>query len=110
MCRGKSGLHEARVAGNARPGQPEGQCHREYTADGWPKVLGFSQGISDYGPEDEAREAVVSLQPGDLAVHHGETIHRDCDYDRYDYEMNNIELQRLHRMKQTRITDYFKNQ
>ncbi|MEE3373348.1 MAG: phytanoyl-CoA dioxygenase family protein [Planctomycetota bacterium] len=39
------------------------------------KVLGFSQGITDYGPDDDAREVAVPLQPGDLAVHHGETIH-----------------------------------
>ena len=39
-------------------------------------VLGFSQGITDYGPEDESREVAVELKPGDLAVHHGETIHR----------------------------------
>lgn len=31
-CRGKSGLHEARVPGNARPGQPEGKRHREESA------------------------------------------------------------------------------
>jgi hypothetical protein len=30
--RGKSGLHEERVPGNARPGQPEGKRHREETA------------------------------------------------------------------------------
>ena len=30
--RGKSGLHEDRVPGNARPGQPEGKRHREETA------------------------------------------------------------------------------
>ena len=30
--RGKSGLHEAMVPGNARPGQPEGKRHREQTA------------------------------------------------------------------------------
>ena len=30
--RGKSGLHEAAVPGNARPGQPEGKRHREQTA------------------------------------------------------------------------------
>ena len=39
-------------------------------------VLGFSQGVADYGPDDEAKEAVIELQPGDLAIHHGETIHR----------------------------------
>jgi phytanoyl-CoA hydroxylase len=40
------------------------------------KVLGFSQGISDYGPEDEAREVKICLKPGDAVVHHGNTIHR----------------------------------
>ena len=39
-------------------------------------VLGFSQGITDYGPEDEAREAPLSLNPGDALIHHGWTIHR----------------------------------
>lgn len=39
------------------------------------QVLGFSQGITDYGGDDVARESTVTLQPGDLAVHHGETIH-----------------------------------
>ena len=33
------------------------------------QVLGFSQGITDYGPDDSARESIVTLQPGDLAVH-----------------------------------------
>lgn len=39
-------------------------------------VIGFSQGITDYGADDTAQEVAVSLQPGDAAVHHGETIHR----------------------------------
>jgi len=39
-------------------------------------VLGFSQGITDYGPEDKAGEVTVHLAPGDLVAHHGETIHR----------------------------------
>jgi phytanoyl-CoA hydroxylase len=39
-------------------------------------VLGFSQGINDYGPADAAREVMVELQAGDAAVHHGDTIHR----------------------------------
>ncbi len=41
LGRGKSGLHDIRVAGNARPAsaafrsrEAEGKCHREYTADG----------------------------------------------------------------------------
>lgn len=40
------------------------------------RVLGFSQGISDYGPADEAAEVKVHAQPGDALVHHGNTIHR----------------------------------
>lgn len=39
-------------------------------------VLGFSQAVSDYGREDERAEVLVCLEPGDLVVHHGETIHR----------------------------------
>ncbi|MGD9856220.1 MAG: phytanoyl-CoA dioxygenase family protein [Planctomycetaceae bacterium] len=39
-------------------------------------VLGFSQGITDYGPDDLANEVEIHLAPGDLVVHHGETIHR----------------------------------
>lgn len=39
-------------------------------------VVGFSQGVTDYGPCDEAAECLVTLSPGDLVVHHGETIHR----------------------------------
>lgn len=38
-------------------------------------VLGFSQGITDYGPDDQKREELIRLQPGDLIVHHGKTIH-----------------------------------
>ena len=40
------------------------------------KVLGFSQGITDYGDGDIANERAITLDPGDLVVHHGETIHR----------------------------------
>jgi phytanoyl-CoA hydroxylase len=39
-------------------------------------ILGFSQGITDFGPDDEAREVQIHLRPGDAAIHHGETIHR----------------------------------
>lgn len=40
------------------------------------KVLGFSQGIVDFGADDEKTEVAVTLAPGDLVAHHGETIHR----------------------------------
>ncbi|MDG2130666.1 MAG: phytanoyl-CoA dioxygenase family protein [Fuerstiella sp.] len=39
-------------------------------------VLGFSQGISDYSDQDKAQEVPVHLQPGDVTVHHGWTVHR----------------------------------
>lgn len=39
-------------------------------------ILGFSQGITDYGLADEALEERVHLQPGDIVAHHGNTIHR----------------------------------
>ena len=45
---------------------------RPHTAPG----AGFSQGIADYGPQDQAHEVAVHLQPGDAVVHHGEVIHR----------------------------------
>ena len=40
------------------------------------RVLGFSQAITDYSDEDEARAVIVQLGPGDVVAHHGETIHR----------------------------------
>jgi len=39
-------------------------------------LVGFSQSIADYGPDDERVEQPVRLDVGDLIVHHGETIHR----------------------------------
>ena len=51
--------------------------HREgLRPHGASEVLGFSQGITNYGPEDAARELPIHLEPGDLAIHHGETVHR----------------------------------
>lgn len=40
------------------------------------KVLGFSQGITDFGPDDQAAEVKIHLAPGDVVAHHGMTIHR----------------------------------
>lgn len=40
------------------------------------KILGFSQGIIDYMPDDFMRERAVVLEPGDAVAHHGMTIHR----------------------------------
>lgn len=39
-------------------------------------VLGFSQGITDYGPDDFSREVAIHLRPGDVVAHHGDTVHR----------------------------------
>lgn len=39
-------------------------------------ILGFSQGISDYGETDREQETPILLQPGDVVAHHGNTIHR----------------------------------
>jgi phytanoyl-CoA hydroxylase len=40
------------------------------------RILGFSQGITDYTPDDFTRERAVLLQPGDAVAHAGMTIHR----------------------------------
>jgi phytanoyl-CoA hydroxylase len=40
------------------------------------RVVGFSQGITDFGPEDEALEARIHLRPRDAVAHWGNTIHR----------------------------------
>lgn len=39
-------------------------------------ILGFSQGINNYTPDDFRREVAVPLEAGDLVAHHGMTIHR----------------------------------
>ena len=39
-------------------------------------TLGFSQGISDYGERDLATEIPIPAQPGDVLIHHGNTVHR----------------------------------
>ena len=39
-------------------------------------TLGFSQGITDFGDEDFAKEIPVRAKPGDLLIHHAMTIHR----------------------------------
>ena len=40
------------------------------------QILGFSQGINDFTTDDFNRERAAVMQPGDVAVHHGMTIHR----------------------------------
>lgn len=39
-------------------------------------TLGFSQGISDYGDVDRSMEVPIAATPGDVLIHHGNTIHR----------------------------------
>ena len=39
-------------------------------------ILGFSQGLMDWGPEDEAAEVKALASPGDLLAHHCDMIHR----------------------------------
>jgi len=39
-------------------------------------VIGFSLGVSDYGPADAAQEVPIRMAPNDLAIHHGDLIHR----------------------------------
>lgn len=40
------------------------------------QVIGFSQGIPDYGTEDREAEVLIELAPGDAVIHHGNLIHR----------------------------------
>ena len=39
-------------------------------------VLGFSQGVADWSSQDQASEIKATAHPGDLLVHHCDTIHR----------------------------------
>ena len=63
-----------------------GGSHRQgVRPHGRSRILGFSQGILDYGADDEARETAIQLEPGDAVAHHGQTIHRadpNCSRDR----------------------------
>jgi phytanoyl-CoA hydroxylase len=41
------------------------------------QTLGFSQGITDFGTEEDiANEVPMPAKPGDLLIHHALTIHR----------------------------------
>lgn len=53
-----------------------GSHRRGFRPHGKTGTLGFSQGITDYGPADTAAEACMRAQPGDLIVHDAYTIHR----------------------------------
>jgi phytanoyl-CoA hydroxylase len=50
--------------------------HGRMRAHGRTGVLGFSQGIVDYGEADRAAEVAMPAGPGDLLAHHALTIHR----------------------------------
>ena len=49
---------------------------RGYRKHAKSKILGFSQGITDYTPDDFTREVAILLAPGDAVAHYGMTIHR----------------------------------
>lgn len=54
-----------------------GSNHWGMRNHGRTQVLGFSQGITDYGTtQDLENEIAFPAQPGDLLVHHALTIHR----------------------------------
>lgn len=53
-----------------------GSHRRGIRPHGASAVLGFSQGVSDFGPADQAREHCYTLEPGDAIAHHSVTIHR----------------------------------
>ena len=54
-----------------------GSNHRGMRPHGRTKTLGFSQGVTDYGSEEDlANEVAFPGVPGDLLVHHAMTIHR----------------------------------
>jgi phytanoyl-CoA hydroxylase len=54
----------------------DGSHQRGFRPHAKSKILGFSQGITDYGTDDFSREVAVRLSPGDVVAHHGMTIHR----------------------------------
>ena len=38
----------------------------------------------------------------------GDTIHRTCDNKRFEYELYMMDLEKIRKMKQTKVTDYLK--
>ena len=40
------------------------------------EIFGFSQGVTDYGDADYAAEVPVPAEPGDVAIHHWQMVHR----------------------------------
>ena len=53
-----------------------GSHERGFRTHAKSKILGFSQGITDYTPDDFTREVAIVLEPGDAVAHHGMMIHR----------------------------------
>ena len=53
-----------------------GSHRRGLRPHGANSLVGFSQSITDFGPEDARIEQRIRLDVGDLIVHHGKTIHR----------------------------------
>jgi phytanoyl-CoA hydroxylase len=53
-----------------------GSHERGFRTHAKSRILGFSQGITDYAPDDASREVAILLEPGDVVAHHGMTIHR----------------------------------
>jgi len=54
-----------------------GSNHLNIRSHGRTDTLGFSQGITDYGTDNDlANEVALAAKPGDLLVHHAMTIHR----------------------------------
>lgn len=54
----------------------DGSHQRGFRSHARSKILGFSQGITDYAADDFTREVAALLAPGDAVAHHGMTIHR----------------------------------
>lgn len=53
-----------------------GSHRRGIRPHGRSRVLGFSQGITDFSDDDRRDEVAIHLEPGDVVAHHGETVHR----------------------------------
>ncbi len=54
----------------------KGSHSRGMRPHGRTQTLGFSQGITDFPNEDDsANEVVMRAQPGDLLIHHAQTVH-----------------------------------
>jgi phytanoyl-CoA hydroxylase len=54
----------------------DGSHRKGFRTHGKSRILGFSQGITDYTHEDFASEIAVPLRAGQAVAHHGMAIHR----------------------------------